>query len=43
VLKAAPNAAPIEGVPVCVMAHVSVNFVVKMTYASPAILVTIEK
>jgi hypothetical protein len=43
VLKAAPNAAPIEGVPTCVMAHVSVNFVVKMTYASPAILLTIEK
>jgi len=43
VLKAAPNAAPIEGVPICVLAHVSVNFVVKMTYASPAILVTIEK
>src|SRR5205823_4149552 len=34
VLKAAADAAPIEGVPICVMAHVSVNFVVKISYAS---------
>jgi hypothetical protein len=43
VLKAAPDAAPIEGVPFCVMAHVSINFVVKTNYASPPILVSIEK
>jgi Bacterial pre-peptidase C-terminal domain len=43
VLKAAPDAAPIEGVPICVMAHVSVNFVVKISYASPAIQVSVRK
>ncbi|MBY0523253.1 MAG: PPC domain-containing protein [Gemmataceae bacterium] len=43
VIKAAPGAAPIENVPICVLAHVSVNFVVKVSYASPAILLTIEK
>src|SRR5262249_46227405 len=37
VLKAAPDAAPIEGVPVSVLAHVSVNFVVKISYSSPPI------
>jgi len=43
VLKAAPDAAPIEGVPICVMAHVSVNFVVKVSYASAPIKVTVRK
>jgi hypothetical protein len=43
VLKAAPNAAPIENVPVSVLAHVSVNFVVKVSYSSPAILLTVGK
>ncbi len=43
VLKAAANAAPIEDVPIAVMAHVSVNFVVKVGYSSPAILLTVEK
>jgi hypothetical protein len=43
VLKAAPDAAPIEAVPICVMAHVSINFVVKTNYASPPILVSVEK
>jgi hypothetical protein len=37
VLKAAPNAAPIENVPISVLAHVSVNFVVKVSYSSPAL------
>ena len=42
VLKAAPNAAPIENVPISVLAHVSINFVVKIAYASEPILVTVE-
>jgi hypothetical protein len=43
VLKAAPNAAPIEGVPLSVLAHVSVNFVVKVSYSSPAIRLSVAK
>jgi hypothetical protein len=43
VLRAAPDAAPIAGVPVCVLAQVSVNFVVKMSYASKPVLLTVEK
>jgi hypothetical protein len=37
VLKAAANAAPVENVPVSVVAHVSINFVVKVGYSSRAI------
>ena len=43
VLKAAATAAPIENVPICVLAHVSINFVVKVSYASPPIPLTIQK
>lgn len=43
VLKAAPNAAPIEQVPISVLANVSINFVVKVHYSSPPILITIKK
>jgi hypothetical protein len=43
VLKAAPNAAPIEGVPVSVLCHVSVNFVVKVSYSSPPITLSVVK
>jgi hypothetical protein len=43
VLRAAPNAAPIEDVPVSVLAHVSINFVVKVSYSSPPILVSVRK
>jgi hypothetical protein len=43
VLKAAPGAAPIEDVPISVLAHVSINFVVKMSYSSPPILVSVRK
>ncbi len=39
VLTAAPNAAPIENVPVSVLANVSINFVVKVSYSSEPILV----
>jgi hypothetical protein len=43
VLKAAANAQPIENVPISVLAHVSVNFVVKVSYSSPAILLSVQK
>jgi len=43
VLKAAPGAAPIEDVPIAVLAHVSVNFVVKVSYASPALKLSVRK
>jgi hypothetical protein len=43
VLKADPKAAPIENVPVSVLCHVSINFVVKVSYSSVAIPVTVTK
>jgi hypothetical protein len=43
VLKAAPNAQPIENVPISVLAHVSINFVVKISYSSPPIRLSIMK
>jgi hypothetical protein len=42
-LKAAANAPPIEDVPISVLAHVSINFVVKISYSSPALCLTIRK
>jgi len=41
VLKAAPNAQPIENVPISVLAHVSINFVVKISYSSPPIWLSV--
>jgi len=43
VIKAAANAKPMENVPSCVQAHVSINFVVKVSYSSPPIWVSIAK
>jgi hypothetical protein len=43
VLKAAPDAAPIEGVPISVLAHVSINFVVKVSYSSPVVRLSVRK
>ncbi len=43
VLRAAPDAAEVEKVPISVLAHVSVNFVVKVSYSSPAILLSVRK
>ena len=40
-LKAAPGAKPVQGVLVPVMAHVSINFVMKSTYAARPLRVTI--
>jgi hypothetical protein len=42
VLQAASTAAPCENVPITVMGHVSINFVVKTSYCSKPILLTIE-
>jgi hypothetical protein len=42
-LKVDPAAAPIEDVPICVLAHVSINFVVKISYASAPALLTVKK
>ncbi len=42
-LKAADNAAPVEKQQFAVMANVSLNFVMKATYASKPVFVTIEK
>jgi hypothetical protein len=42
ILKAAPNAAPIENVPISVLAHVSINFVVKVSYSSPPIMLSVK-
>jgi hypothetical protein len=41
-LKAAPGTAEIE-TPICVMAHVSINFVVKVSYSSPMIPLAVQK
>ncbi len=37
VLRAAPNAQPAENLPIAILGHVSINFVVKTTYSSPPI------
>jgi len=42
VLKATANAAPIENVPISVLAHVSINFVVKLSYSSPPIMLSVK-
>ena len=42
-LKVAPNAEPIDEVPICVLSHVSINFVVKVSYASPPIWISVKK
>jgi hypothetical protein len=43
VLKAAPNAEPIDNVPIAVLANVSINFVVKVPYSSAPILLSVRK
>jgi hypothetical protein len=42
ILKVDPSASPIEDVPICVLAHVSINFVVKVSYASAPVSLTIR-
>jgi hypothetical protein len=41
-LKAAADAKPVRGQQVPVMAHVSINFVVKFTYCAEPLLITVE-
>ncbi len=43
VLKAAPDAKPIERIPIAVLANVSVNFMVKMSYSSPVVWLSVRK
>jgi hypothetical protein len=43
VLRAAPNAPEAEGVPISVLCHVSINFVVKVSYSSAPIRVSVRK
>jgi hypothetical protein len=43
VLQAAPDAAPIENVPISIQAYVSINFVVKIGYSSLPIQLTVRK
>lgn len=43
VLEAAADAKPVENIPIAVMAHVSINFVVKRPYASAPIWLTITE
>src|SRR5262249_109237 len=42
ILKAAPSAPACDPVPIAVMGHVSINFVVKTAYASAPILLTVR-
>ena len=42
VLKATDKAAAIKDVPISILGNVSVNFVVKISYSTPPILVTVE-
>ncbi|HXG24815.1 MAG TPA: hypothetical protein VNJ09_09690, partial [Chthonomonadales bacterium] len=41
VLKAAPNATPVTDLPIAVLGAVSINFVVKVSYAGPPVLLTV--
>jgi hypothetical protein len=43
VLKAAPDAKPVDKQQVAIMAHVSINFVMKYTYCGEPLLVTVAK
>jgi hypothetical protein len=42
-LKAAPDAKPMEKQQVAIMAHVSINFVMKLTYAGEPLVVSVAK
>jgi hypothetical protein len=43
VLKAAVDAKPIDDVPISVLCNVSINFVVKVSYSSGPIVVSVVK
>jgi hypothetical protein len=40
-LRAAPDAAPVADIPVAVLGAVSINFVVKVSYSAPAVLLSV--
>ena len=40
-LKADANAAPITNMPIAVLAQVSINFVIKVGYAGPPVMLTV--
>src|SRR5262249_20970781 len=42
-LKAAPDAKPVENQQIAIMAHVSINFVMKFTYCGEPVAVTVVK
>jgi hypothetical protein len=42
VLKAAPDAAPVTNLPIAVLGAVSINFVVKVSYSGPPVLLTVS-
>jgi hypothetical protein len=43
VLRAAPDAKPIENLPIAVLGQVSINFVVKVSHASEPLFLTVKK
>ena len=43
VLLAAATAAPVENLPIAVLGHVSINFVVKLSHASELVYLTVAK
>jgi hypothetical protein len=42
-LKAAPDAKPVQKQQIAIMAHVSINFVMKFSYAGEPVLVSVVK
>jgi hypothetical protein len=42
-LKAAADAKPVQNQQVAIMAHVSINFVMKFTYCGEPLLITVTK
>jgi hypothetical protein len=41
VVRAAPNAQPVENLPIAILGHVSINFVVKTTYSNSPITLSV--
>jgi hypothetical protein len=42
VLKAAPDAPPVTNLPIAVLGQVSINFVIKVSYAGPPVMLTVS-
>jgi hypothetical protein len=43
VLKATPDAAEVENIPIAVLGQVSINFVVKVSHASEPVFLSVKK